>query len=171
MNRLAASSPHLLEASPTPMTSPNPLMSLASERPPTTNCQQKQPPWRFRAPTAADPARVRSRCLQFRSRKAMRRVEDRTNSASTLRFPPRSIGPYRGRVVQQEIAWATQCVVRIGGLRDGRSGREVVIVISRGTATAERAARAARCRARAAIIALTIRAMENVLRAALAISA
>lgn len=83
-------------------------------------------------------------------------------------FPPRSIWPDRGRVVQQEISWATQRVVRISRLCNRRSGREVVVVIARGAAAAERAAAPWRWTS-AAVVALAVRAMKDVLRTALAI--
>lgn len=83
-------------------------------------------------------------------------------------FPPRSIRPNRGRVVQQEISWATQCVVRVSSLRDRRPRRKVVVVIARRAAAAERAATTRR-RAAAAVVAIAVRAMQDILRATLAV--
>ena len=79
----------------------------------------------------------------------------RTNPLPPSAFPPESISTNAGRVAEQEISRTTQRVVRIRGLSDRRTGIEVVVLVARWAAAAERATLAARPRAAAAIVVAT----------------
>jgi len=114
-------------------------------------CQQKQPPWRVRAPMAAD---------ERESLHAVRIVTQGARAITPCSPPPAprySIRPNRGRIVHQEIARATQCVIRIRRLSDRRTRVEIVVLIAGGAAAAERAAQAARRRPAAAIVLAAMR--------------
>jgi hypothetical protein len=102
--------------------------------------QQKQPPWRIHAPTAAVYARIRSRGSNLFSRTVL--PEQLRASRSLLRAP--SIRSNRRRIIQQKVPRPTQGVIRVRCLSHRRPWLEVVVLIARGPAATHRATRRGR---------------------------
>lgn len=111
----------------------------------------------LRLPPSAFP--LNSRLAACRgSTPASRLTSNHITRYDSFTHVPHSITPDRRRIVEQEIARATQRVVRIGRLRHRWTGVEVVVLVARRTAATERAAAAARRRAGTAVIATAVRA-------------